>query len=268
MTDKDIVGPSNFEKYLTEQYDPDKENVSLQPNELTASTPYPTKRALSFGGFDRAAKKHCNTTDPSISKLSRSLPLADTKRLHSKHSLKMIEMKDVERRLAAIKVKNVKRVSSCVKAAISKSHIRMTGSVGLDMNRVLHRGPLRCGHMVSAILADVLYQPDYVGIQPSALLRLATVFCPYYKKGYCPDGWAFVTGMCKGKPHFDWTGRRVNHCKKCDSTFGECTDDYRSIHCPVCGEHYSSSSCSNCYPDTVVGSDSDHSANSNDTVIL
>ena len=168
---------------------------------------------------------------------------------NAEHAQKIRKRRFVEKRLALIHVKNAKRVSSCVKAAISNGHIKIVGSAGLDLKRKIHKGHLKCGHVCTATLADVLYQPDFVGVEQSTLSSTASVFCSEYLKGSCPDGWAYVTSMCKGKPRFDWTGQLVHHCNKCDSgVFGVCVDDYKSTHCPKCGIHYLPPSCPSCFP--------------------
>ena len=279
MTDEDVsndMSYGSFPNVLNDQDDANEENNgSSQRNKLASSTPHPTKRALSFGANEeKESKKLRSSPDPTIkqnirlnNRLNRSLASADRKRFNSQHVLKIRKMKFVEKRLALVKVKNAKRVSTCVKAAISNGFIKILGSAGHDLRREIISGPLQCGHNCTATLADVLYQPDFVGVDPNTLSRLATVFCSFYSNGSCPEGWAFVTGMCKGKPRFDWTGESVNHCKKCDSVFGECADDYKSTHCPKCGDHYSTACCSNCFPEKEV-SDSDNSQNSGSTVEL
>ena len=255
--------------FLTERDDNEGYGHSQQFKELPSSTPNQTKRALSFSEYEeRQSKKFCASPNPKNVRLNRSLASADRNRYNLHHSNKVHKMESVERRLAFIKVKNPKRVSSCVKAAINKGFIKIVGAASLDLHQEIISGPLKCGHNCTATLNDVLFQPDFVGIDASALPTLATVFCSHYKRGYyCSEGWAFVTGMCTGKPRFDWTGQSVNHCKKCDGIFGKCADDYKSIHCPICGEHYSSKCCYNCFPDSEE-SDSDGSPSSSDTLEL
>lgn len=214
-----------------------------------------TKRGLSSPeSSDGNSKKLRTLNKPSLKRIvlpSGSLNLSKVSR--SEHALKIRKRRFVEKRLALIKVKNAKRVSTCVKAAISNGYIKIIGSTGLDLKRQILKGSLKCGHICKVTLADVLYQPDFVGVDQSVLSNMATVFCSEYHNGSCTEGWAFVTAMCTGKPQFDWTGQLINHCKKCDTgVFGVCVDDYKSIHCPKCGGHYSSRSCQSCFPEHTL----------------
>ena len=149
---------------------------------------------------------------------------------------------EVDRRLEALGV-NAKKASLCVKAAIMKGLIEITGEDKEELNQVVHSEKHEfCGHIIDATLVDLLEQPDYAGLDYEDNLQNATVLC---KVGNCAEdeekesylwGRTYVTGLCEGQPSFD-SGKFHNHCIECPG-FGQCIHDYREAHCNNCGNHY------------------------------
>ena len=149
---------------------------------------------------------------------------------------------DVDKMLEALGV-NSKTASRCTKAAIMKGHIKITGGKG-DLDQVVVEQEGECGHVIVAVLSDLLQQPDYAGLDYEDGCENATVICKE-----CNEGRTYVTTICEGNPSFD-SGKFHNHCNRCPG-FGKCIHDYREAHCDRCGEHYfagvvNSYSCSNC----------------------
>ena len=87
---------------------------------------------------------------------------------------------DIDRMLEAMGV-DAKNASLCVKAAIMKGHIKITGKEG-DLEKVVHKEEGMCGHMIEATLGDLLKQPDYAGLD-YVELEDATVVCKV--KSFC-----------------------------------------------------------------------------------
>ena len=130
----------------------------------------------------------------------------------------------VDRMLGQLGV-NLEDASLCVKAAIMKGHIRITGEAG-DLEVVVHSEEGECGHLIRATLGDLLKQPDYAGLDYGDGLQDATVIC---QEEGCEEGRTYVTGICEGRPRFD-CGKFHNHCTECPG-FGQCIHDYRNAHC-------------------------------------
>ena len=126
---------------------------------------------------------------------------------------------------------------NCVKAAIYKGFIEITGSPD-DLKMVVYSEEGECGHIINATLGDLLKQPDYAGTDYEDGLQGATVVCTV--KGCDPEyegmGRTYVTNLCTGSPYFT-NGKAHNHCNDC-KIFGECIGDYRNTHCDECGDHY------------------------------
>ena len=149
---------------------------------------------------------------------------------------------EVDRRLEALGV-NAKKASLCVKAAIMKGLIEITGENQEELKQVVHSEKHEfCGHIIDATLGDLLNQPDYGGDDYENGLGNATVLC---KVGNCAEdeekdsylwGRTYVTGLCEGQASFD-SGKFHNHCIECPG-FGQCIHDYREAHCNNCGKHY------------------------------
>ena len=153
----------------------------------------------------------------------------------------------VHKLLNALGVSDLKKVSTCLKAAIINGYVLLLqpkedplGLFGLD--QVLLKGkcldPDRdCKQKVTCRVRDILYQPDngidYADGGPAATLR-CTEFCPGI----------YVTRLCLGTPEFE-NGKFHNHCAE-HFKFGYCIGDYQNCHCPKCGGHYSGHGCS-CY---------------------
>ena len=153
---------------------------------------------------------------------------------------------EVDRRLEALAVSAgwktfiVDEVSLCVKAAIMKGLIKITGEDKNELSQIVHSETWwLCGHHIDARLGDLLKQPDYAGTDFLHGGEDATVFCKEpgcEEKNVRGEGRVYVTGICEGKPTFD-TGKAHNHCVQCPG-FGQCIWDYREVHCDGCGKHY------------------------------
>ena len=131
---------------------------------------------------------------------------------------------EVDRMLGQMGV-DLKYASRCVKAAIMKGHIQISGEAG-DLEQVVVEQEGECGHLMKATLGDLLKQPDYAGLDYEDGLQDATVIC---QEEGCEEGRTYVTGMCEGNPSFD-CGKFHNHCTECPG-FGQCIHDYREAHC-------------------------------------
>ena len=109
----------------------------------------------------------------------------------------------------------VDKVSLCVKAAIMKGLIKITGKDKNELSQIVHSEIWwLCGHRIDARLRDLLEQPDYAGTDFLDGGEDATVFCKVpgcAEKNDRGEGRVYVTGICEGKPTFD-TGRAHNHC--------------------------------------------------------
>lgn len=139
--------------------------------------------------------------------------------------------------LASLGVERPKEVSSCVKAAILNSFVKLLptsedpeGKYGLD--QVIATGEcFDCDKRLKCTVRDVLYQPDYAGLDYEDGRENATFRCDGEE---C--GGIYVTDICCGSPQFD-SGKFHNHCTQCPR-FGMCIGDYREQHCDGCGKHY------------------------------
>jgi len=140
---------------------------------------------------------------------------------------------------------NADRVSSCVKSAMSKGHIVLTGEP-TDLEQLIIEGDFY-DHSFQVYLKDVLYQPDYAGMDYEDGMENATATCICCIDEQYP-GRVYVTGICNGTPEFD-SGKYHNHCTQCKG-FGKCIGDYREAHCPKCNKHWFSGlsgfACTNC----------------------
>ena len=122
---------------------------------------------------------------------------------------------------------DVETASRCVKAAIMRGHIQISGEEG-DLDKVVVEEKGDCGHRMRATLGDLLRQPDYAGLDYEVGLQKSTVVCQ--EEGcQSEEGRTYVTGICEGEPRFD-CGKFHNHCVECPG-FGQCHDDYRNKHC-------------------------------------
>jgi len=170
--------------------------------------------------------------------------------LHSgKRRMNSFSCVEVYELLKKAGVDDPENVSSCVKASIMAGYIKMTGSEE-DLKQTVVRGTFgdwSCGHEVNVTLEQLLYQPDYAGLDYEDGLQDATVICDKHKddeeaknkgkeKSEFEEGRTYVTRVCEGFPELD-CGKFHNHCTECPG-FGECIYDYRNAHCWDCGEHY------------------------------
>ena len=128
---------------------------------------------------------------------------------------------EVDRMLVKLGV-DPDNASGCVKAAIMKGHIRITGKAKDLEVVVVSKEGLVCGHIIKATLGDLLKQPD-CGRQDYEEQKYATAICQ--EKG-CKMR-TYVMGICEGKPRLD-EGKFFNHCRECPG-FGQCT--YAPCHC-------------------------------------
>jgi hypothetical protein len=142
---------------------------------------------------------------------------------------------EVDRRLEALGV-SADKASRCVKAAIMKGFIKITGKDKKELKQVVHSEKWQCGHILKATLKDLIEQSDYAGIsnEENAPVLCKSKKCAEEEGSF--EGRAYVTGICEGKPSFDY-GKSHNHCWKCPG-FGQCIGDYREVHCDGCGKHY------------------------------
>ena len=142
--------------------------------------------------------------------------------------------------LTLLGVSDVERVSKCLKAAILKGHVRLEdpkcdpeGKWGLDQAVIDRSKCPSCDKEITCRVCDVLYQPDYAGLDYEDGGKNATFRCDSID-GEC--GGIYVTQMCTGKPSFD-SGKSHNHCPD-HPKYGYCIGDYREQHCGGCGKHY------------------------------
>src|SRR5690606_23189294 len=109
-------------------------------------------------------------------------------------------------------------------------------------NIVLEAKCQSCSEPCRVTVKDILYQPDYAGLDYEEGSEGAPFKCPK-----C-ESHSYVTNICAGRAHFD-SGKFHNHCTECPG-FGQCIGDYREAHCSGCGKHYfqglSGFSCPNC----------------------
>jgi len=164
----------------------------------------------------------------------------DTRRRHGE----LLSVEEVDRRLMALGVDAEKlkaeyyQVSKCVRSAIQKGYIKVKGEDKEELNQVVFKGTFdNCGHEINVKLCDVLYQPDYAGLDYEDGCLNATVICQEVEDGEeCEEGRSYLTEICTGRPSFD-DGKYHNHCDACPG-FGKCIGDYREAHCHHCGRHY------------------------------
>ncbi|XP_071956701.1 uncharacterized protein [Antedon mediterranea] len=128
-------------------------------------------------------------------------------------------------------VNDTERVSKCLRAGIQKGYVGISGDSPLD--NVFAEGQCSaCGNDIKATIRDLLYQPDYAGLDYEEGGLEATVKCP---DGDCGVG-VYVTRICSGSHEMD-CGKFHNHCTACPG-FGKCIGDYREEHCTSCGKHF------------------------------
>ena len=141
-----------------------------------------------------------------------------------------LSCREVDRRIEALG-RNPKYASICVKSAIQKGFIKITGEDKEELNQVVlsGAGDWHCGHTINATLGDLLEQPDYAGTDYEDGSLEATVVCKACEEdpeiGEFEEGRTYVTNICTGRPQFD-CGKFHNHCTACPG-FGMCINDYR-----------------------------------------
>ena len=145
---------------------------------------------------------------------------------------------EVDRRIEALGM-NPNRASLCVKSAIQKGFIKITGEDKEELNQVVlsgvqeYNGGCWFGHTVNATLGDLLRQRDYAGLDYEEGCMNATVVCKECEDD--PENTdevqrTYVTEICTGEPKFD-DGKYHNHCWACPG-FGMCIGDYRLVVFP------------------------------------
>jgi len=142
-----------------------------------------------------------------------------------------MQLKTVDKLLENLKVKNVGRVSRCLKGAIGKGFINMDVDDPLD--QVIYQSTCpNCSNkdIITVTVRQLLYQDDFPGLDYEEGGQGASIKCKN-----CDNG-IYVTSLCEGAFQFD-SGKFHNHCKTCKG-FGKCIHDYRNTHCDNCGKHY------------------------------
>ena len=120
-------------------------------------------------------------------------------------------------------------VNPCLKQAMLRGHVSMTGDPAAFMDVVVHEGPcVVCSAPHVCTVRDVLHQwirgGDYGDGGPGGAVQCEEC-CGLY-----------VTDLCGDRPRFD-CGKGHNHCVECPG-FGECIGDIRNDHCHRCSGHY------------------------------
>ena len=106
----------------------------------------------------------------------------------------LLSVEEVDRRLVALGVDAMKlksyEVSKCVRSAIQKGYIEVKGEDKEELNQVVFKGSFDvCGHDIDVKLCDVLYQPDYAGLDYEDGCENATVICQEMEEGEeCEQG--------------------------------------------------------------------------------
>lgn len=195
-----------------------------------------------------------------MERLTTGVNLPSSRKSSSKKAPNMTgktNTKGVESRLEALHVENVKKVSNCLKKGIQLGYVNLVGHNPLE-NVVIEGKCSSCNEPLRATVRDLLYQPDYAGLDYEDGGQDAPVKCSKCESGN------YVTNICYGKPEFD-SGKFHNHCTQC-AGFGKCIGDYREQHCTKCGKHYfaglSGFACDNCKRKRggmMFGNDSDDS---------
>jgi len=163
-------------------------------------------------------------------------------------------------RKTTVGIFNWLQINSCLKAAVSKGYINLTGYPS-DLDIVIIRGHntkyCPCNAEFVATLKDVIYQPD-CGDEGNFIDNKVTVKCsckincknPRHGIERAPHA-VYVAKMCMGTPVFKGD-QYHKHCKDCPN-FGTCLVDTHQKHCLRCGSHYYSNKiigypCPNCEP--------------------
>jgi len=140
--------------------------------------------------------------------------------------------------LKSMGVKYPGKTSRCIRAAIMRGYIHITGHKA-DLDQVVFEteSGIVCNHGYKATLKQLLYQPDNGGMWYEQLEEAPIKLrCQLGRK--CEDkelNKAFVTGLCMGQPELD-SGKFHNHCEGCPA-FGVCLGDYRDSHFNAVGQH-------------------------------
>ncbi|XP_033099280.1 uncharacterized protein LOC117102643 [Anneissia japonica] len=138
--------------------------------------------------------------------------------------------KSVNKWLEKQGVKDIESVNKCLRSAIQKGYIDISGDSPLD-NVVLEDSCENCHGDVKATIRDLLYQPDHPGYDYG---EDGPIRCPNEEEQGCMG--MYVTRMCDNNAHFD-NGKATNHCTYCPG-FSKCLGDYRMEHCKSCGKHF------------------------------
>ena len=147
-----------------------QENLLQQARTQGNQVEHPRRRSNQFKSASKIAKQ-----ERTVAAQSR---LEGVERLSTVN----VGCADIDRMLEAMGA-DAKNSSLCIKAAIMKGHIKITGKEG-DLEKVVHKEEGMCGHMIEATLGDLLKQPDYAGFDYEMGLENATVVCKV-KSFYC-----------------------------------------------------------------------------------
>jgi len=141
-----------------------------------------------------------------------------------------LSCRDVHDLLKKMGVKNTTNTSRCIRAAIMRKFIDVTGDKS-DLDKVVFRSKAKCGHMFGATLRHLLYQPDH----PKDVDKRQDQLKCQYAKCTAGDMNIYVAGFCMNEPTAT-DGKRLHHCVGCPA-FGRCLFDSRVSHFDVSGKH-------------------------------
>jgi len=141
-----------------------------------------------------------------------------------------LSCRDVHDMLKKMGVKNITNTSRCIRAAIMRKFISVTGDKS-DLDKVVFRSKAKCGHMFGATLRQLLYQPDH----PKEVDKRQDELKCQYATCTAGDMNIYVAGFCMNDPTAT-DGKRLHHCVGCPA-FGRCLFDSRVSHFDVSGKH-------------------------------
>jgi len=141
-----------------------------------------------------------------------------------------LSCRDVHDILKKMGVKDVTNTSRCIRAAIMRKFINITGDKS-DLDKVIFRSKAKCGHVFGATLRQLLYQPDH---PKDVDKREHKLKCQYAS---CTGGdmSIYVAGLCVEDARVT-DGKLLHHCVGCPA-FGRCLFDIRKSHYDVSGKH-------------------------------
>jgi len=183
-------------------------------------------------------KAECNDLTECQAESSKATDLKENFKANEGNGMPMggkrCQPKTVNTRLQKLGI-DPEKVSSCVKSAMSKGHIILTGEA-TDLEKLVIADEYM-DHQFKIYVKDILYQQDYAGIdyeEDSSEAPAVCICCNAENADYPQH--VYVTRLCSGKPSLD-SGKFHNHCTECKG-FGKCIGDYRNSHCGSCNNHY------------------------------